>query len=61
MRIEREFRVTMIDNASLLQRLSQETGYFFQQLKLAWPQLRDDPIGAGRHILFEVGVKLRRA
>jgi TonB family protein len=61
MRIEREFRVTMIDNASLLQRLSQETGYFFQQLKLAWPQLRDDPIGAGRHILSEVGVELRRA
>ena len=61
MRIEREFRVTMIDNASLLQRLSQETGYFFRQLKLAWPQLRDDPIGAGRHILSEVGVGLRRA
>ena len=61
MRIEREFRVTMIDNASLLQRLSQETGYFFHQIKLAWPQLRDDPIGAGRHILSEVAVGLRRA
>lgn len=61
MKIEREFRVTMIDNASLLQRLSQETGFLFLQLKLAWPQLKDDPIGSGRHILSEVGLRLRRA
>jgi TonB family protein len=61
MKIEREFRVTMIDNASLLQRLSRETGFLVLQLKLAWPKWKDDPIGSARHILSEIGLRLRHA
>jgi len=61
MRIEREFRVTMIDNASLLQRLSQETSYFVHQLKLAWPHFKDDPIGSVGHVLSELKLQLRGA
>ncbi len=61
MEINREFRVTIIDNASLLQRLSRELRFLFYQLKLAWPQLKRDPVGFSRRMVFEVGSRLQRS
>ena len=61
MKDQREFRVTMIDNASLPERLARELRFLFYQLRLAWPALKRDPIGCSRHTIQEVWLQLRRA
>ena len=61
MKNQREFRVTMIDNASLPERLARELRFLFYQLWLAWPGLKRDPIGVGRRTILEGWSHLRRA
>ncbi|MEP6819715.1 MAG: energy transducer TonB [bacterium] len=61
MKNQREFRVTMIDHASLLDRLAGELRFLLYQLKLAWPELKHDPVGFGRRMFIEGWLQLRRA
>ena len=61
MKNQREFRVTMIDNASLLERLARELRFLFYQLRLAWSALKRDPIGFSRRTILEGWLQLRRA
>ena len=61
MKFERAFRVTIIDNANLLERLARELRFVFHQVRLAWPALKRDPIGFSRRTVVEVGLSLRRA
>jgi TonB family protein len=48
-----EFKVTMIDDATLCQRLSNELSFLLAELKNAWPSLKKDPIGFLRRGLME--------
>lgn len=57
----REFRVTMIDSANLLDRLTKELRFVSYQLRLAWPALKRDPVGFGQRAILEFGPRLRRA
>lgn len=57
----REFRLTIIDNASLLERLAREFRFVSGQLRLAWPAFKRDPIGVGKRALAESGKRLRQA
>ena len=61
MKNQREFRVTMIDNASLLARLASELRFLIYQLRLAWPDLKRDPISFARRTVLECWLHLRRA
>ena len=61
MKNQREFRVTMIDNASLPERLARELRFLFYQLRLAWPALKRDPIGFSRRTILEGWLQLQRA
>ena len=61
MRNQREFRVTMIDHASLWQRLARELRFLFFQLRLAWPDLKRDPIGVGRRTILHGLSQVRHA
>ena len=56
----REFRVTMIDNTSLLERLIRELRFLVDQLRQAWPAVKEDPIGFGRRAVVEGRLRLRR-
>jgi TonB family protein len=56
-----EFHLTMIDNASLPERLAKEFRYLNYQLRLAWPTLKRDPIGFAKGLLADSGSSLRRA
>jgi TonB family protein len=58
---QREFRVTMIDSATLLDRLAKELRFLFYQLKLSWPALKRDPVGFSQRAILELGSWLRRA
>lgn len=55
-----EFRLTMIDNASLPERLARELRFLIQQLRQAWPDFKKDPVGFGRNVVVESGLRLRR-
>ncbi len=61
MRHQREFRVTMFDHASLLQRLVKELRFLFYQLRLAWPDLKRDPVGFSRRTILDGWSQLKRA
>ena len=61
MKNQREFRVTMIDNANLPERLARELRFLFYQLRLAWPALKRDPIGFSRRTILEGWLQLQRA
>ncbi|MGH9930883.1 MAG: energy transducer TonB [Pyrinomonadaceae bacterium] len=61
MKNRREFRVTMIDNASLLERLARELRFLIHQLRLAWPDLKRDPIGFGQRTILDGWWQPRRA
>ena len=61
MKSQREFRVTMIDHASLLQRLARELRFLIYQLRLAWPELKRDPIGFGWRTVLDGLSQLKRA
>lgn len=56
-----EFRVTMIDNTTLLERLAREISFLAHQLRRAWPHVKSDPGGFGKRVVAEGGVRLRRA
>lgn len=61
MKNRREFRVTMIDNASLLGRLARELRFLIHQLRLAWQDLKRDPIGFSQRTILDGWWQLRRA
>ncbi|HUS08880.1 MAG TPA: energy transducer TonB [Pyrinomonadaceae bacterium] len=61
MKFERALRVTIIDNANLLERLARELRFGFHHLRLAWPALKRDPIGFSRRTVVDVGLSLRHA
>jgi TonB family protein len=60
MKDQREFRVTMIDNASLVERLVQELRFLLHQLRKAWPRLKRDPVGFCRDIFAAGWLQLQR-
>lgn len=55
----REFRVTMIDNTSLLERLARELRFLVYQLRQAWPDVKSDPVGFGRRVVVEIRLRLQ--
>lgn len=55
-----EFRLTMIDNASLPERLARELRFLGLQLRQAWPDFKNDPIGFCSRVAVEGGLRLRR-
>jgi TonB family protein len=55
-----EFRLTMIDNTSLPERLASEFRFVGLQLKQVWPGFKSDPVGFGRRVVIEAGLRLRR-
>ena len=59
--VRTEFHLTMIDNASLPERLTKEVSYLGSQLRLSWPELKRDPITFCRRLLVETRRSLRRA
>lgn len=59
-RSQREFRVTMVDNTSLLERLARELRFLVLQLRQVWPDVKSDPVGFGRHVVVEGVLGLRR-
>jgi len=58
---QRLFRVTMIDDANLFERLARELRFLIYQLRQGWAGLKHDPLGFSRSILFEGWLQLRRA
>ncbi len=60
MRNQREFRVTMINETCLVERLSRELRGFIYQLCLAWTAWIRDPIGCSRSTLLGSWLRLRR-
>lgn len=61
MKNQREFRLTMIDEASLFARLRRELRFLIYELRLAWTAWKRDPIGFSRSTLLEGWLQLRRA
>jgi hypothetical protein len=61
MKNQREFRVTMLEGASLLERLTTELHFLIYQQRLAWTAWKRDPIGFSRSTLLEGWLQLRRA
>lgn len=55
-----EFRVTMIDNTTLLERLAREISFLAHQLRQVWPVVQNDPVGVGRSVIAEGRLQLRR-
>lgn len=55
-----EFRVTMIDNSSLLERLAREISFLVHQLERAWPRVKRDPFGFGKRLVVEGRLRLVR-
>ncbi len=55
------FHLTMIDSASLPERLAHEVRYLSHQLRLGWPELKRDPISFCKGVAIESGRSLRRA
>jgi TonB family protein len=58
--LAREFRVTMIDNTTLLERLAREVRFLVRQIRQAWPGVKHDPVGFGRRAIAEGRLRLRR-
>lgn len=56
-----EFRVTMIDNRTLLERLAKEISFLVHQLRRVWPEVKNDPVGFGKRALVESRQRLGRA
>jgi len=58
---QRLFRVTMIDDASLFERLTRELRFLIYQLRVGWAAWKRDPVGFSRSTLLEGWLQLRRA
>lgn len=61
MKNQREFRVTLIDNAGLCERLTSELQYLAHQTRVMWPALKRDPLGFARVTALETTVALGRS
>jgi len=55
------FRVTMIDNTGLPERLVRELRFLVQQLRQAWPDMKRDPIGVTQRALMASTLRLSNA
>ncbi|HVQ36278.1 MAG TPA: hypothetical protein VMS31_02010, partial [Pyrinomonadaceae bacterium] len=57
------FHLTIVDNASLLVRLTKEISFLAEQLREVWPLMQRDPVGLGRRVLAEAirGLEFRLA
>jgi TonB family protein len=55
-----EFRVTIIDNTSLLERLAREISFLAYQLRQVWLAVQNNPIGVGRSVIAEGRLRLQR-
>jgi TonB family protein len=55
----REFRVTMLGNSSLLERLARELRFLVRQLRQVWPDVKSDPVGFGRRVVVEGRLRLQ--
>ena len=56
-----EFRVTMIDSTSLIERLAIEIRFLGHQLEQSWPDFKRDPLGFGKGAVTKGKQRLRRA
>ena len=55
-----ELRLTLLDSAALPSRLAKELRYLSSQIKVAWPSIKDDPVGFSRRLLVEGLRSVRR-
>ncbi len=55
------FHLTILDNRNLLERLTLETFFAIDQLKLLWPELKNDPRGFGVRLLGSIRSNLIRS
>lgn len=55
-----EFKLTMISTAGLWFRLTSEVSFVLDQLRLAWPDFKRDPIMVGKRAVGALGFRLRR-
>jgi TonB family protein len=61
MKNQREFHVTMLDGASLLERLTTELRFLIYRVRLTWAAWKRDPVVFSRSTLLEGWLQLRRA
>jgi TonB family protein len=61
MKDQREFHLTIIDNASLPERLARELRFVLYRLKLAWPEFKRDPFRFSQRIFADIWLRLRCA
>lgn len=58
---QRQFHLTIIDNATLPERLVRELRFVFYRLKLAWPEFKRDPMRVSLRIFVKSWLRLRSA
>jgi TonB family protein len=56
---QHEFRVTLIDSASLCERLIIELHYLIDRTRVAWPAFKRDPLGFARRTVSEAATAFR--
>jgi TonB family protein len=56
-----EFRVTMIDSTTLLDRLATEIGFLILQFRRTWPHVKSDPVGFANRVVVAGRLRLGRA
>jgi TonB family protein len=56
-----EFRVTIIDDRTLPERLAREIRFLVHQLRRAWPHVKSDPVGFAKRVVVEGRLRLQRA
>jgi TonB family protein len=59
--VQPELHLTLIDNTSLFDRLLKESSSRLRELQRAWPELRRNPVGAGRELAFTGARRLRQS
>ena len=52
------YNITILDNRRLIERLTSEATFAFDQLRKLWPRLRSDPVGSAAQLLRSLGCKL---
>lgn len=55
-----EFRLTIIDNRTLFERLAKEICFLIVELKEAWSDAKGDPVGFSEHTLAQLAWWLKR-
>ena len=56
-----ELHLTIIDSASLLDRLVRELRFLIRELQCAWPELKRDPLAFGKRTLVVTGRRMRQS